>query len=147
MAVYCVFACICYLWSMNKQAWMIQKTTSDNINIYSLLSLLLSFRSSRKVRSTYHINTVSIVVLMTCYIHYRYINPLFSIYGLRLLNTSYSYMIYRKYVSLLLELKMITQAGKTKFTFTDFGLDIIKQISDNSYTIMYDFCQKYNIEL
>ena len=126
---------------------MIQKTASNNINLLSLLSLLLCFQSSRKIRSTYDISTGVIVSLITCYVYMRYVNPLFTINAIRLFNTSYSFYTYKKYFNRLIEIGMMTLAGDHKFTLTDFGLDIIKQISDNSYNIMYDFCQKYNIEL
>ena len=147
MAVCCAFAYICYLWSMNKQAWMIQKTASNNINTQSLLSLFLCFKSSTKIRSMYDINTHTIVVLITCFIYYKYINQTFSINRIRLFNTSYNYKRVKKYVLILVSKELITLAGVHKYTLTSLGLDIIKQISDNSYNIMYEFCQKYNIEL
>ena len=147
MAVYWAFAYICYLWSMNKQAWMIQKTASNNINLQSLLSLLLCFKPSIKIRSIYNINTHTIVVLITCFVYYRYVKPVFTVNAIRQFNSSYNFNRYKHYFVLLLDLKFITLAGINKYTLTDLGLDIIKQISDNSYNIMYEFCQKYNIEL
>ena len=95
----------------------------------------------------YDINTHTIVVLITCYIYYKYINQSFSINRIRIFNTSYNYKRVKKYVLILVSKELITLAGVHKYTLTSLGLDIIKQISDNSYTIMYEFCQKYNIEL
>jgi hypothetical protein len=42
---------------------------------------------------------------------------------------------------------MITLAGNRKFTLTDTGLTVIKELEDNYNSVCYQFCNKHNISL
>jgi hypothetical protein len=117
----------------------------------TVLSLLLHHRSSITVRQRYHLNTGHITVLIGCYVYHTYINKEFAIGSLVKLITSYNHKRIKRYIDDMIKCNIITLARSARkanyYTITDTGLSVILEISKKYDNVMYEFCNKYNIEL
>ena len=131
----------------NKRQTTTTKTPYTNTFNHSLLSTLYAFRSSRSIRNKYNINVHSISVLIACYYYSVAVNPVFSVNQLSIFYTIYSYYRTKKYLILLDSIGLITQRGLNKYSMTDSGIAAINEISHNSESLIYEFCNKYNLEL
>jgi hypothetical protein len=107
---------------------------------------MLSYKASRPIRLQYKLMTHHITVLTACYLFHSYIKTSFTRTDLFRLLGYYSQWRIKGYISRLLDCKFITQAGRY-YSITQLGIDTIKQVNENSNTLVYSFCQKYNIEL
>jgi len=134
---------------MNKQTEASKKTAPQTVNNTTILNILLFGRYSSLIRNQYNINTHCITMLTGCYLYIKHINPTFTQTGITKFIRYYSDMRIKKYLTQLIVLNMITQAGTkiNHYTLTDTGLQTIAEISNNAEQVLYLFCQKYNIEL
>lgn len=127
---------------------MIQKTTSNNINHNYIISSYLRSKSFAPVRSQYHINYNTIVLLLSAYLYSVYENKEFYKTVLFKFTGYYNIKRFNYYLNKLIDCNMITLAGaKNKYMITDLGIDTVKRISDNTESLLYSFCNKYNIVL
>jgi predicted transcriptional regulator len=131
----------------NKRRQVAGATISGNININILLSLHLCFRSTLPVRTQYHLNTLHVVILVSCYLYCKYVNPSFNVTQIAKFNTSFNYNKTKRYIQDLVSSDILTLARLNEFTLTDKGVQIIQEISDSSYNVIYEFCNKYSLEL
>jgi predicted transcriptional regulator len=134
---------------MNKHTHMSKKTTYQTVNDNTIISLLLCSKSSALLRRKYRINIHCLTVFLACYVYYKYVQPTFALTSIVNLCTYYNNIRVRKYINILIELGMITQAGPkiNHYSLTLAGLDLIADISNNADNVLYSFCNKYNIEL
>jgi len=132
---------------MNKRQGATIKTPYHNQPIHTLLSIFFAFKTSKSVRRKYNINVHCISVLVACYLYTITVNPLFGINKVALYYGVYSYYVVKKYFIVLESIGLITQRGVNKYSMTDKGIDAINEISHNSESLIYEFCNKYNLEL
>jgi predicted transcriptional regulator len=59
----------------------------------------------------------------------------------------YDFNRVKKYIGILVSINLITQVGLNKYSMTDLGVSAIHEISQNSESLIYEFCNKYGIEL
>ena len=132
---------------MNKQEDGIKKTTYPDQSIHTLLSIFYSFKTSKSVRRKYNINVHCISVLVACHLYSITVNPLFGINKIALYYGVYSYYVVKKYIVQLCSIGLIAQRGTNKYTLTDSGIEAMGEISQQSESLIYEFCNKYNLEL
>lgn len=116
-------------------------------NVSILLYIHFIYQSSRSVRRRYELNTHAITIFVSCYLYYISVNSLFTITGIFKYLGVYDYKRMKKYFLILVNKNMITLRGSNKYTLTDIGLSAIQEIVSNSERLIYEFCQKYGIEL
>lgn len=132
---------------MNKQEREIKKTASPNVNYNTLLSIFFAFRSSRSIRNKYNLNVYCISILVSCYVYSISVKSVFSINNIVLFYTVYSYYRVKKYLVQLCSIDLMTLVGSNKYTLTDKGISAIEEISQNSESLIYEYCSRYGIEL
>jgi predicted transcriptional regulator len=132
---------------MNKQNDKNEKTPHNFINIHSILSIYFTFKQSRDIRQRFNINPHSIVVLVMCYVYSNYVKSLFTIGAIYSFNNTYNYNRLKKYIGILVDINLITQSGINKYSMTDLGISAIHEISQKSESLIYEFCNRYGIEL
>ena len=112
-----------------------------------IINLYLRNRTYRPIKLKYNINYNTITFLCSAYLHYIYINKVFSYTGIYLLCGYFNARNSRTFLNKLIDCKMITLAGNRKYTLTDIGLNVIKELEDSYNTVMYKFCSLHNIDL
>ena len=65
----------------------------------------------------------------------------------KLFNGVYDFKRVKKYLGILVNVGLIAQRGVNKYGMTDKGIEAINEISHNSESLIYEFCNKYNLEL
>lgn len=131
---------------MNKQRKEDKKTAHNGHNILPLLYIHYIYKSSRSVRDQYELNTHAITILVACYLYSCFVNSLFCHSHIRMYLGVYNSEKIKRYLLLLVDKGLLTQSG-TKFSMTDTGIQAIEEISQNSESLIYEFCSKYGIEL
>ena len=53
----------------------------------------------------------------------------------------------KKFINRLIEINIMALAGNRKYTLTDTGLAVIKELEDNYNTVVYNFCSLRSIDL
>ena len=122
-------------------------TTASNINIHTILTLLLRNKSFQPIRAKYKINYHCITVLLACYVYSVYIRNEYSINGICLLIGYFSRQRLIRYFDSLVSIGLITLAGPRKYKLTPEGFQVIQSISVNMDQVLYKFCNTHNIEL
>ena len=112
-----------------------------------ILNLYLRSRTYRPIKLKYNISYDMITLLCSAYLYYKYKNKLFSYTSLYLFCGYFNARNSRTFLNRLIEVNMITLAGNRKFTLTDTGLTVIKELEDNYNSVCYQFCNKHNISL
>jgi len=126
-------------------------TTSNKSCINIPIYLLLFGKASRQIRLRYHFNTHAITVLFGCWLFSQYNKPLFTLSDIQAIVSYYSYKRTRFYLDRLLENRLIVVSDNSsrhnKYMVTELGISTVQDISVNLDKLIYDFCNKYNIEL
>ena len=121
-------------------------TTSNHVNIGTIIELHNVGRCTRQARDEYKLTTHSVTVLVGCYLLYKFINKTFSYTKIRTFVSYYNDYRLKKHLSLLVDNKFINLSGD-RYTMTSKGIDLINSIADKQNSLTYEFCNKYNIEL
>ena len=85
--------------------------------------------------------------MVACYLYSKYENSLFNQSAIVFYLRVYSSVRIKKYLGILVDIGLITQRGGNKYGMTDLGIQSINEISHNSESLIYEFCNKYNLEL
>lgn len=129
---------------------MIQKTTPITSHLSTIITLWLRNRAYRQVASQYHISYKCITVLLTCYLYSCVVKDKFTFTNIYKLLSAYKYHILSIYMNELIRVEMITLAGSGTFKYyklTELGYNTIQGISVKADELLYEYCNKYNIEL
>jgi len=88
-----------------------------------------------------------ITLLCAIDLYSKYIDRCFTHTAIYLFTGYYNSRNVKKFINRLIEIDVLTLAGKRKFTLTDTGLSVIKELEDNYNNVAYQFCNKHNISL
>lgn len=121
-------------------------TTANSINNGTMINLLLFGKSSKLIRDQYKLNTHHVTVLMGCYMYVSFVKGSFTISNIRSFIGYYSLYRLRGYLDKLVSIDLLTFSGR-KYTLTNQGYKTIENISNNYDKVIYQFCNKFNIEL
>jgi len=137
-----------YLCTLHEQTGTdIHNDSMSNIPINAILTLYLRNASFRQVRLQYTINYNTITVLLGCYVFSKHVKEQFTITDIVMFTCLFNGKGMKRIFNKLLACDLITLAGSRHYKLTEPGQTIIKQVNDNYNTVLYQFCQKYNITL
>ena len=122
-------------------------TSISNDNSSVILSLLLRNKTFRALHLEYDISYDCINVLLSCYVYSKYIKDQFTITNIVLLTVYYKCNKIKYYMNQLIDNSLIAQAGVSHYKITDKGISAVQSIADNYSKVLYEFCNKYNIDL
>ena len=111
------------------------------------LNLYLRNKTFQAIKAKYRINYNTITLLCAINLYSKYVNKCFTHTAIYLFTGYYNSRNVKKFINRLIEIDVLTLAGKRKFTLTDTGLTVIKELEDNYNTVCYQFCNKHNISL
>lgn len=120
------------------------------MNDTTSLSLFLVHQSSLPVRRQYNIHTSHITALFGMYLYCKYINDTFTIHAIIPVIRSFSHNRLIKYIDTLVNCKLVEKVSNipyNRYIITQAGEDAIKTILDNHNSLLFEFCNKYNIVL
>jgi predicted transcriptional regulator len=133
--------------AVNKRQGTIQKTPYTTTHNPALLYIHFIYKSSQSVRRQYELNTHAITILVACYLYSKYENVLFNQSAIVYYLNVYSSVRVKKYLRILVECSLLTQPVLNKYSLTNKGIESINEISHNSESLIYEFCNKYDLEL
>ena len=113
----------------------------------TIVTYLLRNKCYQSIRAKHKINYNTITTLLGAYVYTTYIKSEFTLTGLFRFISYYNYKSIKRYVYVMIECNLITQAGAKKYKLTNLGLSAIKEIEDNYKPVLFNFCQKYNVVL
>jgi predicted transcriptional regulator len=135
---------------MNKQEDTNKKTTLHNINVNAIINLHLRNKTFQPIRKQYPLlNYNCITTLIGIYLFNEVMNKRSNKTNLYLFIRVYNMRMLLRYIDQLLMYSLITQGGKrnNEYKLTDTGLLCITDISNSVTSLVYSFCEKYNIIL
>lgn len=126
-------------------------TYQNDTNLISLYVLLLSYESTKSVRRKYKISFNLLYVLIGCYCHTTLVNKQFSFTSIVKIVRIYNSIRLRKYFDILINLSLVYQSGNKGsikyYSLTDKARNIIDEIMKEYNRVLYEFSNKYNIDL
>lgn|SRR5574343_894632 len=111
------------------------------------LQLYIRNKSFQAIKAKYQVNYNTITFLCSVYLYYMHVNKSFTMTTIYLFCGYYNIRNVKRFINRLIELNIMTLAGAKKYTLTDTGLAVIKELEDNYNSVVYQFCNKYNIDL
>lgn len=120
-------------------------THANNINISSVISMLLTGKASKQTRVKYKLNIHSITVLLGCYI-LSLSKDKYTLYNILYLIGYYNTHKLRYYLGKLISNDLLTFSGR-HYSLTSEGYQVINDICIQYDNVIYQFCNKYNIDL
>ena len=126
--------------------------TCDNLYMsISLYVLQLSYEATKSVRRKYKISFNLLYVLIGCYSYTTLVNKQFSFTSIVNIVRIYNSVRLRKYFDILNNLGLVYQSsnkGSIKYySLSDKGIDMINEIIKEYNRCLYEFCNKYNVDL
>ncbi len=148
MELFTVFKNVVTLWqSTNKQKGAKQMTTYTHIDMCTLINCFNRSRAYSTVHAKYKkINYTCMTILIACYLFYTIRNKPFTKTALSKFVKYHQYRVISNYVDMLYKYDLLNLSGRN-YSISLAGMDAIKEISDNVNSLLYSFCDKYNIEL
>jgi predicted transcriptional regulator len=111
------------------------------------LNLYIRNKTFQAIKAKYRINYNMITFLCAVQLYYMCVNKSFTHTAIYLFCGYYNSRNIKKFINRLIELNIMTLAGAKKYTLTDTGLAVIKELEDNYNSVVYQFCNKHNISL
>lgn len=111
------------------------------------LNLYLRNKTFQAIKAKYRINYNTITLLCAINLYSKYVNKCFTHTAIYLFTGYYNSRNVKKFLNRLIEINVIALAGAKKYTLTDTGLAVIKELEDNYNSVIYQFCNKHNISL
>lgn len=126
-------------------------TYQNDINLISLYVLLLSYDATKPVRRKHKISFNLLYVLIGCYCYTTLVNKQFSFTSIVKIVRIYNSIRLRKYFDILINLSLVYQSGNKGsikyYSLTDKARNIIDEIMKEYNRVLYEFSNKYNIDL
>jgi len=122
-------------------------TTCPNINTANIILLFLRNRSFKEIGLSFKLNYHTLTVLLGLYLH----SVVNGNKGIRISNLVkfigyYDSSHLRVYLNSLISCDLV-RFDNSLYFMSEKGLSAIRNISDRSEQLVYDFCSKFSVEL
>ncbi len=124
-------------------------TYQNDINLQSLYVILLSFKVYQPTKRKYKLSFNLLFCLTGIYLYSVMIKETFSRTGIYNFITYFNYNVIKRYFDIYLQRKLIIQVSNDPqlYKLTQEAINIIEEIPKNYNKVMYEFSNKYNIDL
>jgi predicted transcriptional regulator len=125
-----------------------QNTTTTDLHLY-IFRLL--FQVLRPVRNKYNLSVNCLLVLNSCYLYVKLVKDQFYMTSIYKFNGYYSIPKMQNYFRVLTLAGCIVpinpDCSRVLYKLTDKGIEVIQSIDQYYNSELYDFCNRYNIDL